>query len=64
MFPLLGFAAWEAFAEGVALAVSVYKAVKGQFQSYRQEVVCMQIEFWPILQLFFEADQLVQTGAL
>ena len=29
MFPLLGIAAWEAFAEGVALAVSVYKAVKG-----------------------------------
>ena len=28
MFPLLGFAAWEAFAEGVALAISVYKAVK------------------------------------
>ncbi len=28
MFPLLGLAAWEAFAEGVALAVSVYKAVK------------------------------------
>ena len=29
MFPLLGIAAaWEAFAEGVALAVSVYKAVK------------------------------------
>ena len=33
MFPLLGIAAWETFAEGVALAVSVYKAVKGQFQS-------------------------------
>jgi len=29
MFPLLGVAAWEAFAEGVAVAVSVYKAVKG-----------------------------------
>ena len=29
MFPLLGFAAWEAFAEDVALAVSVYKALKG-----------------------------------
>ena len=29
MFPLLGFAAWEAFDEGVAVAVSVYKAVKG-----------------------------------
>ena len=29
MCPLLGIAAWEAFAEGVALAVSVYKAVKG-----------------------------------
>ena len=29
MFPLLCVAAWEAFAEGVALAVSVYKAVKG-----------------------------------
>ena len=29
MFPLLGLTAWEAFAEGVALAVSVYKAVKG-----------------------------------
>ena len=29
MFQLLGVAAWEAFAEGVALAVSVYKAVKG-----------------------------------
>ena len=28
MLPLLGIAAWEAFAEGVALAVSVYKAVK------------------------------------
>ena len=28
MFPLLGIAAWETFAEGVALAVSVYKAVK------------------------------------
>ena len=28
MFPLLGIATWEAFAEGVALAVSVYKAVK------------------------------------
>ena len=28
MFPLLGLTAWEAFAEGVALAVSVYKAVK------------------------------------
>ena len=28
MVPLLGVAAWEAFAEGVALAVSVYKAVK------------------------------------
>ena len=28
MFPLLGIAAWEAFAEGVALAVSMYKAVK------------------------------------
>jgi len=28
MFPLLGLAAWEAFAEGVALVVSVYKAVK------------------------------------
>jgi hypothetical protein len=27
MFPLLGIAAWEAFAEGVAF-VSVYKAVK------------------------------------
>ena len=33
MFPLLGFAAWEAFAEGVALAVSVYKALKGQLQT-------------------------------
>jgi len=29
MFQLLGVAACEAFAEGVALAVSVYKAVKG-----------------------------------
>ena len=29
MFPLLGIAAWDAFAEGVAVAVSVYKAVKG-----------------------------------
>ena len=29
MFPLLGIAAWEAFAEGVAVAVFVYKAVKG-----------------------------------
>lgn len=29
MVPLLGVAAWEAFAEGVAVAVSVYKAVKG-----------------------------------
>ena len=29
MFLLLSVAAWEAFAEGVALAVSVYKAVKG-----------------------------------
>ena len=29
MFALLGIASWEAFAEGVALAVSVYKAVKG-----------------------------------
>ena len=29
MVPLLGVAAWEAFAEGVALAVFVYKAVKG-----------------------------------
>ena len=29
MFPLLGIAAWEAFAEGIAVAVSVYKAVKG-----------------------------------
>ena len=28
MVPLLGVAAWEAFAEGAALAVSVYKAVK------------------------------------
>ena len=28
MFPLLGLTAWEAFAKGVALAVSVYKAVK------------------------------------
>ena len=28
MFPLLGVAAWEAFAEGVALAVSLYKVVK------------------------------------
>ena len=28
MVPLLGVAAWEAFAEGVALAVSVYKVVK------------------------------------
>ena len=28
MFPLLGIAAWEAFAEGVAVAVSVYKVVK------------------------------------
>ena len=28
MFPLLGLAVWEAFAEGVALAVSVYKSVK------------------------------------
>ena len=28
MFSLLGLAAWDAFAEGVALAVSVYKAVK------------------------------------
>ena len=44
MFPLLGIAAWEAFAEGVALAVSVYKAVKGQLQSKRQEMfVCGQI---------------------
>ena len=43
MVPLLGVAAWEAFAEGVALAVSVYKAVKGQLQSKRQEVfVCRQ----------------------
>ena len=32
MVPLLGVAAWEAFAEGVAVAVSVYKAVKGQSQ--------------------------------
>ena len=32
MFPLLGIAAWEAFAEGVAF-VSVYKAVKSQSQS-------------------------------
>ena len=29
MFPLLGIAAWEAFAESVAVAVFVYKAVKG-----------------------------------
>ena len=29
MFPLLGIATLEAFAEGVAVAVSVYKAVKG-----------------------------------
>jgi len=29
MFPLLGIAAWEAFAEGVAVAVSVYKVIKG-----------------------------------
>ena len=29
MVPLLGVAAWEAFAEGVAVAVSVYKVVKG-----------------------------------
>ena len=29
MVPLLGVAAWEAFAEGVALAIFVYKAVKG-----------------------------------
>ena len=29
MVPLLRVAAWEAFAEGVALTVSVYKAVKG-----------------------------------
>ena len=33
MVPLLGVAAWETFAEGVTLAVSVYKAVKGQSQS-------------------------------
>ena len=33
MFPLLGIAAWEAFAEGVAVAVSVYKVIKGQLQS-------------------------------
>ena len=63
MFPLLGIAAWEAFAEGVALAVSVYKAVKGQSQ-LKIGGVCMQIEFWPTLQLFFEADQSVQKGAL
>ena len=29
MFPLLGIAAWKAFAEGVAVAVSVYKVIKG-----------------------------------
>ena len=29
MVPLLGVAAWETFAEGVAVAVSVYKVVKG-----------------------------------
>jgi len=29
MFPLLGIAAWETFVKGVAVAVSVYKAVKG-----------------------------------
>ena len=29
MFPLLGIVAWEAFAESVAVAVFVYKAVKG-----------------------------------
>mgnify|MGYP000973039426 CR=1 FL=1 len=29
MVPLLGVAAWETFVKGVALAVSVYKAVKG-----------------------------------
>ena len=33
MFPLLGIAAWETFVKGVAVAVSVYKAVKGQLQS-------------------------------
>ena len=29
MVPLLGVAAWETFVKGVAVAVSVYKAVKG-----------------------------------
>ena len=50
MVPLLGVAAWEAFAKGVALAVSVYKAscrVKDRRCSYADRFLAyITIIFW------------------